>query len=119
MPDVSIRPEDDEILVWVRSAGGAPRKVVPARPKQVHKRHTRKYAEGDLGEELSFYFRGPDNAMKLRAQNLMLFLQTADGVDDRTWLHHLHRGDYSAWFRCVIKNDELAQEAAEVKQTAI
>jgi hypothetical protein len=28
------------------------RAVKPSRPQQAHKRHTRKYAEGDLGEEL-------------------------------------------------------------------
>ena len=43
-----------------KESGEPPRKVKPERPKQVHKRHTRKYAEGDLGKDLSFYFRGPD-----------------------------------------------------------
>lgn len=47
-------------------------------PKQARKRHTRKYAEGALGAETSFYFRGPSGA--LSAQNLMIFLQIADGV---------------------------------------
>jgi hypothetical protein len=64
---------------------------------------------------LSFYFRGPENALNLRAQNLMIFLQLADGVDDRTWQHHLRAEDYSRWFRDVIKNDELAAEAAKVE----
>jgi hypothetical protein len=82
----------------------------------MHKRHTRKYAEGDLGPERSFFFRGPNNDLNLRAQNLMLFLQIADGVDDRTWEHHLRAGDYSNWFRHQIKNDELAREAAEVER---
>ena len=114
-PNLGVQPQDDEALVWVRSAGGPPRTVVLEPPKQVHQRHTRKYAEGELGEGLSFYFRGPDNALNLRAQNLTLFLQTANGVDDRTWLHHLRRGDYSAWFQRVIKDDELASEAAQVE----
>jgi hypothetical protein len=89
--------------------------VKPERPRQAHKRHTRKYAEGDLGKDHSFYFRGPDNALNLRAQNLMLFLQTAAGVDDRTWEHHLRKVDYSAWFLDVIKDDELSKEAAEIE----
>jgi hypothetical protein len=46
----------------------------------------------------------------------MLFLQIADGVDDRTWEHHLGAGDYSKWFRHQIKNVELAREAAEVER---
>ena len=85
------------------------------RPLQVHKRHTRKYAEGDLGEDRSFYFRGPDNKLNLRAQNLMLFLQMADGVDDITFEHHLRRGDYSSWFRHMIKDEVLARKAATIE----
>ena len=42
----------------------------------------RKYAEGDLPPDRSFYFRGPEGKLNLRAQNLILFLQLADGVDD-------------------------------------
>jgi hydroxymethylpyrimidine pyrophosphatase-like HAD family hydrolase len=114
-PEMGASPSDDEVLVWVRSSGQTVRAVKPARPQQAHKRHTRKYAEGDLGEELSFYFRGPDNALYLRAQNLMLFLQIARGVDDGTWTHHLRKGDYSVWFQTVIKDNELAREAAEVE----
>ena len=115
VPEVGDQPRDDEVLVWMRSSGEPPRRVKPERPQQVHKRHTRKYAEGDLGKDLSFYFRGPDNALNLQAQNLMLFLQIGHGVDDRTWTHHLRRGDYSAWFRRVIKNDDLAAEAAQIE----
>ena len=108
-------PGEDEVLLWARGVGQSPRLIKPVRPRQAHRRHTRKYAEGELGEDLSFYFRGPDNSLNLRAQNLMLFLQIAHGVDDRTWEHHLHAGDYSSWFRRAIKNDELAREAAEVE----
>ena len=111
-------PRDGEVLFWDRSAGAQVRFVKPDRPQQAHKRHTRKYAEGELGEDRSFYFRGPDNALNLRAQNLMLFLQIADGVDDRTWRHHLKAGHYSEWFRNVIKDTELAQAAAEIEEDA-
>ena len=104
----------DEVLFWTRGAKTA-RAVQADRPRQAHKRHTRKYAEGDLGPDLSFYFRGPDQALNLRAQNLMIFLQIADGIDDRTWEHHLRAGDYSAWFRRVIKDDDMAKEAAEIE----
>src|SRR5262249_45324913 len=110
-PETSAPPSDTDVLVWMRNSGEPVRAVKPERPQQAHRRHTRKYAEGDLSEELSFYFRGPDDALNLRAQNLMLFLQIARGVDDRTWAHHLRRGDYSDWFKTVIKDDELAKEA--------
>ena len=102
----------DEVLCWLLKSARQPFLVNAERPLQVHKRHTRKYAEGDLGEDRSFYFRGPDNKLNLRAQNLMLFLQMADGVDDITFEHHLRRGDYSSWFRHMIKDEVLAREAA-------
>ena len=89
----------------------------PARV-QAHRRHTRKYAEGEIGADRSFYFRGPNNALNLRAQNLILFLQIAEGVDDETWEHHLRAGDYSEWFRDVIKDPELALEAAAAEEDA-
>ena len=108
----------DEILFWPRSSSPVPIAVKALRPKQSRDRHKRKYAEGELGKDLSFYFRGPDNRLNLRAQNLSLFAQIAEGVDERTWEHHRRAGDYSAWFRKVIKDQELAQEAAAVEADA-
>lgn len=108
-------PEGSEVLAWEVAAGTAPRRVTPRRPKQARRRHSKKYAVGELGEDVSFYFRGPDGKLNLRAQNLALFNQIAAGVDDRTWEHHLRSGEYSAWFRDVIKDDELAEETARVE----
>ena len=83
-------PRPGEALVWRR---GAPRGAVPASASRRARRSSaatpRKYAEGELPPDRSFYFRGPDGKLNLRAQNLALFLQIADGVDDETWLHHL------------------------------
>jgi hypothetical protein len=45
----------------------------------------------------------------------MIFLQLAEGVDDRTWEHHLRAGDYSRWFRDQIKDNELAEEVAAIE----
>jgi hypothetical protein len=69
--------------------------------------------EGDL-KEGSFIFRGPEGKLNLHAQNLMLFLQLADGVDDETWLFHLRQGDYAAWFAENVKDAGLAEEAAQI-----
>ncbi len=88
-----------------------------APPQAEHRRHRRKYAEGALAPDESFYFRGPEGKLNLRAQNLTTFLQLADGVDPDTWLHHLRNGEYSAWFRKAIKDDELADEAAQLERT--
>ena len=56
---------------------------------------------------------GLPSSLNLRAQNLQLFQQIADGIDDHTWEHHV--GDYSRWFRDVIKNHEFADAAQTVK----
>jgi hydroxymethylpyrimidine pyrophosphatase-like HAD family hydrolase len=107
--------EPGEVLVWPRYAGQNPFIVRPLPSRTERRRHTRKYAEGELSAENSFYFRGPDDKLNLRAQNLFFFLQLADGVDDDTWLHHLRRRDYSRWFRERIKDEELANEAAKIE----
>lgn len=85
-------------------------------PRHLHLRHRRKYARGDLGQDKSFVFRGPHGALSLRAQNLAIFVQMANGVDDESWLHHLRAGDYSRWFRDAIRDDALAEEAASVER---
>ncbi len=79
------------------------------------KRHKRNYAYGELSEDRSFYFRGPQNKLNLRAQNLATFVQLAEGLDDETWLYHLNQGDYSRWFRNVVKDEALAEEVAQAE----
>jgi HAD superfamily hydrolase (TIGR01484 family) len=105
-------------LVWERSAGRPPARLRVAPGTTERRRHSRKYAEGELPPERSFYFRGPKGKLNLRAQNLILYLQMADGVDDETWTYHLRQGDYSRWFRDVVKDEELADEAERVERTA-
>jgi hypothetical protein len=102
-----------ETLAW--RPGSAPVRVKSEPPQAEHRRHSRKYAEGSVGPDRSFAFRGPSDKLNLRAQNLVLFLQMADGVDDETWLYHLRRKEYSAWFRDAIKDDGLAAEAEAVE----
>lgn len=103
-----------EALVWFRDSSSV-RRIEYAASSAERKRHKRKYAHGELSEDTSFYFRGPERKLNLRAQNLMTFVQLAEGVDDATWLHHLRSGDYSRWFREDIKDPELAAEAARVE----
>lgn len=103
-----------EVTFW-RRGGEGPFLLRPTPGTMERRRHSRKYAQGELPPDRSFYFRGPDGKLNLRAQNLILFLQMADGVDDDTWMHHLLQGDYSRWFREAIKDDMLAAEAARVE----
>ena len=89
-------------------------------PKAERRRHVRKYAAGELGPDKSFFFKGPEDKLNLRAYNLELFVQMAEGVDDETWVHHLRQGDYSRWFQEAIKDPDLASEAAAIeKDTAL
>jgi hydroxymethylpyrimidine pyrophosphatase-like HAD family hydrolase len=105
-----------EAVAWFRRTAEPPFRFRSEPPKGERQRHNRKYAEGELGPDLSFYFRGPEGKLNLRAQNLHIFMQLADGVDDETWLYHLRNGDISDWFRSIIKDIELADEAAQVEQ---
>ncbi len=107
--------ETGEVLAWRRGEDSPAFRFKMTSPRCDRRRHRRKYAEGEIPEYHSFYFRGPQEKLNLRAQNLILFLQLGDGVDDATWLHHLRRGDYSRWFRDVIRDEDLAAEASRVE----
>jgi hypothetical protein len=111
-----IQLEPREVLAWWRRTQQSPIRVRCLPPRSERRRHSRKYAEGNLGPDRSFFFRGPEGKLNLRAQNLNLFLQVADGVDDETWMHHLRQGDYSEWFRSMIKDADLAREAEQIEQ---
>jgi len=107
-----------EAVAWFVHAARAPFKFDATAPTLERHRHIRKYALGDLGDH-AFYFRGPEGRLNLRAQNLMLFMQIADGVDDETWDFHLRRHDYSRWFRDKVKDPELAERAREVEAAGL
>ena len=108
-------PERGEALLWFLESSTAPFTLRIAPAESDRTRHRRKYAEGALPPDRSFYFRGPGERLNLRAQNLVLFSQIADGVDDETWLHHLRCGDYSSWMREAIKDGELADEVHAIE----
>ena len=105
-----------EALCWMREHPGEVVRFRSREPRSERHRHRRKYAAGALGEDKSFCFRGPTLALNLRAQNLAMFLQIADGVDAETFVFHLRQHDYSAWIRSAIKNEELADEVSAVEQ---
>lgn len=113
-PDVP-RPDSDEAVVFEVGSGRPPRLVQLEVPRQARSRHNRKYAEGKLGKDRSFYFRGPQNRLNLRTHNLMLFVELANGVDDETWEYHRRAGDYSTWVRDAIKDESLADEIAAIE----
>jgi hypothetical protein len=105
-----------EALLW-SDVDGSVRLIETLEPTEEHRRHSRKYAEGNLSPERSFYFRGKQGKLNLRAKNLIQFLELAEGLDDETWTYHLRAGDYSHWFRDGIKDEELAADAERVERT--
>lgn len=59
---------------------------------------------------------GLESKLNLRAQNLIMFLQLADGEDDDTWMYHLRAGDYSKWFYATIKDRELGAQTEQIER---
>ncbi|MBX9792317.1 MAG: HAD-IIB family hydrolase [Pirellulales bacterium] len=110
--------EPGELLMWSCRGDSPPVKMRVHICRTERRRHRRKYVEGELPPDRSFYFRGRDQKLNLRAQNMKVFVQLAEGVDDATWEHHLRQGDYSTWFREAIKDDDLAAAVAEIEQLA-
>lgn len=116
-PDVGGSPleQGEAVLAPVVSAASRALRFRPTRRRVEHRRHIRKYAEGELPPDRSFYFRGPKGELNLRAVNLLRFCELAEGVDEATWTHHLHGGEYSVWVRDMIKDPELANEIAVIE----
>ncbi|HTU34046.1 MAG TPA: HAD-IIB family hydrolase [Candidatus Acidoferrum sp.] len=107
--------EKGEAFVWFVDD---PRGLMAVRvqPSSIEmRRHQRKYAEGRLAPETSFFFKGPQGKLNLRAHNLMMFNEIAEGVDDETWMFHLRQNHYSDWIRRAIKDDALASEVSAVE----
>jgi hypothetical protein len=106
--------EKRKAVIWFPGVEGPfSMEIIPGTAERI--RHHRKYAEGNMRHR-SFFFRGPDNRHNLRAHNLAFFSQIADGIDEKTWLFHLHRGDYSRWFRGAVKDRYLADQAEQIER---
>ena len=90
-----------------------------AKRRVQHRRHVRKYTEGELPPDRSFYFRGPAGALNLRAANLVRFVELAEGVDEQTWAWHLKQHDYSTWALQEIKDEGLATALKEVEDAGL
>jgi hypothetical protein len=105
-----------EVIAWWFCESQKPVKVKVEPAKTELRRHRRKYATGELGEDKSFYFRGSDGKLNLRAQNLKTFTQIAEGVDEDTWAHHLRQSDYSKWLRDSVKDTGVAEEVARIEK---
>ena len=104
-----------QAVVWFPRTGEPPFSIGILPPRADRIRHRRKYAEGNMRHH-SFYFRGPDHRHNIKVHNLAIFSQLAEGIDEETWLFHLHRGDYSKWFREAVKDPYLADQTERVER---
>lgn len=104
-----------QTLMWDRTSTRPPEVLEIAPGTGERRRHKRKYAEGELPPDRSFYFRGPAGQLNLRAQNLLLFMQMGEGVDEQTWQYHLKAHDYSTWINEMIKDESLAAVIREIE----
>ena len=105
-----------EAIIWRKARKDPPRHFVVEPCTAERRRHVRKYAEGALPEDRSFYFRGRENKLNLRAQNLIAFTDLADGVDADTWLYHWQRGEVSGWLRRCVKDEELTDQVQALEK---
>jgi hypothetical protein len=103
-------------VFWDRKSNEQPYRLHIAPCEADRRRHRRKYAEGELPADRSFFFRGPEDRLNLRAHNLFQFMELGEGLDDQTWLHHLQRGDYSTWMSEGIKDPTLADRVRQIEQ---
>ncbi len=111
----SIVLQKGELLVWQKNSNKT-MVIKSMMPSHLLRRHKRKYATGDMGPD-SFYFKGPASKLNLKANNLMIFIQMASGIDDETWVYHLKRNDYSNWFNAHVNDEELATKARKIEQS--
>jgi len=104
-----------QCFVWDIDDKEQPFIVNVNRPAQLQQRHKKKYAQGDMGDN-SFVFTGKEGKLKLKANNLMMFMHLASGLDDETWMYHLKKHEYSKWFADYIHDEELAKIAATAEE---
>lgn len=100
--------------VWDITSGKQPVLIKTDKPAHLQQRHKKKYATGDMDYN-SFYFRGPENKLSLKAYNLVMFTQMAEGIDEETWRYHLKRKDYSNWLRHSVHDEELASLVGDIE----
>ena len=105
-----------QALVWDTSLKQQPQIITTNKPKQLNRRHIKKYATGFMDYN-SFYFTGAKHKLNLKAYNVMVFSQLAEGIDDETWIYHLKRNDYSRWFRNSLHDNDMADMTQKIENS--
>lgn len=100
-------PGLEPVCLWDLHHGEAVVLLEQLQPHQKHHRHSGKYAAGNVGAWRAFYFP----ALGKHASNLTEFLSALAQLDARAFGEHRRAGDFSNWFREVIRDDVLANKA--------
>jgi hypothetical protein len=101
-------------LVWDISLNVQPQIIITKKSRQLNQRHIKKYATGFMDYN-SFYFTGAECKMNLKAYNVLIFVQLAEGIDHETWMCHLKQNDYSKWFRGSLHDEERADITEKIE----
>jgi hypothetical protein len=78
---VNWRRRANHVTCWFPRDACVPFAMEVVHGRAERMRHHRKYELGELGYR-KFYFRDPDKRLNMKAQNLAMFCQIAEGVDD-------------------------------------
>ncbi len=105
-----------DALVWSRGDATAVEIIHTKPPRTERARHLRKYAAGNLGPERSFYFRGPEGKLNLKASKPVHLPATGRRRGRRdVGISPREQGDFSKWAAEQIKDKQLAADLAEVE----
>jgi hydroxymethylpyrimidine pyrophosphatase-like HAD family hydrolase len=111
-----LAPKHHSAIIWRRYADAS--MLHPSSARRRHVRHAGKYASGDVGHARSFFFRDRDGRLLGTARNLRDFVKVSRGLQPEVWAGHLARGDFTRWFRDVIRDESLAAAVEALQQQA-
>jgi HAD superfamily hydrolase (TIGR01484 family) len=103
-PEFAERPGLEHACLWNLHEGEEVFLLDQVQPNQKHHRHSGKYVAGDVGAWHSFHFP----TLGQSASNLTEFLSSSTQLADLALREHMNAGDFSNWFRNVIRDDVLA-----------
>lgn len=99
-------PGLEHACLWNLHEGDEVTLLNQVQPNQKHHRHSGKYVAGDVGAWHSFHFP----TLGQSASNLTEFLSSSSQLADLPLREHMDAGDFSNWFRKVIRDDVLANK---------
>ena len=96
----------EHVCLWNVRKGEQVLLLDQVQPDQKHHRHSGKYVSGNVGAWHAFHFP----TLGKSAANLTEFLSLSMQLSDVALGEHMKAGDFSSWFRHVIRDDVLANK---------